>query len=257
MDKFKPKLTTDDCFTPEEVYETVAAWVEEKYLVDRGRFVRPFYPGGDFERYPYRPDDIVVDNPPFSIMTKIVAWYDNHEIPFFLFAPAMTGITKTIVERNVCILALGVDVTYANGAKVKTSFVTNMERKMTVRSEPELFERLEKCKPKGKDLEVWEYPDNVVTLAKVNYLSQHGTRWGVRRGETIHISKLDAQKQLGKEIFGGGLLVSDRDARKKRKAEETAKLKAEEKKEKAKVLELSAREREMVEELGRRQDEWL
>ena len=26
-EKFKPKLTTDDCYTPEPVYEAVADWV--------------------------------------------------------------------------------------------------------------------------------------------------------------------------------------------------------------------------------------
>ena len=27
VDKFKPKLTTDDCYTPENVYDAVADWV--------------------------------------------------------------------------------------------------------------------------------------------------------------------------------------------------------------------------------------
>ena len=34
VEKFKPKKTTDDCYTPPEVYEVVASWVEEKYGVD-------------------------------------------------------------------------------------------------------------------------------------------------------------------------------------------------------------------------------
>lgn len=29
--KFKPKLTTDDCYTPENVYETVKAWAIKEY----------------------------------------------------------------------------------------------------------------------------------------------------------------------------------------------------------------------------------
>ena len=45
-DKFKPKKTTDDCFTPDNVYETVADYVATRFNVDRNRFVRPFYPGG-------------------------------------------------------------------------------------------------------------------------------------------------------------------------------------------------------------------
>ena len=30
-DKFKPKLTTDDCFTPPAVYEVVKDWAIERY----------------------------------------------------------------------------------------------------------------------------------------------------------------------------------------------------------------------------------
>lgn len=64
VEKFKPKLTTDDCYTPQLVYDAVADWTESTYGVDRACFVRPFYPGGDYENYPYKPGDVVVDNPP-------------------------------------------------------------------------------------------------------------------------------------------------------------------------------------------------
>ena len=48
VEKFKPKKTTDDCYTPQEVYDCVADWVAEKYGLDRSTFVRPFWPGGDY-----------------------------------------------------------------------------------------------------------------------------------------------------------------------------------------------------------------
>ena len=48
VDKFKPKKTTDDCYTPVEIYDAVAGWVENEYRVNRCNFVRPFYPGGDY-----------------------------------------------------------------------------------------------------------------------------------------------------------------------------------------------------------------
>lgn len=35
VDKFKPKKTTDDCYTPANIYEAVAAWVAEEYHRDR------------------------------------------------------------------------------------------------------------------------------------------------------------------------------------------------------------------------------
>ncbi len=65
-----------------------------KWIVTK--FVRPFYPGGDYEKYNYMSDNIVVDNPPFSILAQIVKWYQSQGIKFFLFAPGLTiiGLTR-------------------------------------------------------------------------------------------------------------------------------------------------------------------
>ena len=47
LDKFEAKKTTDDCYTPDNVYDAVADWVANEWSLDRKDFVRPFYPGGD------------------------------------------------------------------------------------------------------------------------------------------------------------------------------------------------------------------
>lgn len=44
--KFEYKRTTDDCYTPPEVYNTICDFVEQEFCVTRDKFVRPFYPGG-------------------------------------------------------------------------------------------------------------------------------------------------------------------------------------------------------------------
>ena len=56
LDKFAIKKTTDDCYTPPLVYEAVEQYVAEKYGVPKEKFVRPFYPNGDYqkEKYPKR-----------------------------------------------------------------------------------------------------------------------------------------------------------------------------------------------------------
>lgn len=90
VDKFKPKLTTDDCYTPAAVYDAVAGWVRKEYKLDQSDFVRPFWPGGDYESYDYPDGCVVVDNPPFSILSKIVRFYDSRKISFFLWAPSLT-----------------------------------------------------------------------------------------------------------------------------------------------------------------------
>lgn len=44
VEKFKPKKTTDDCYTPPNIYNAVTDWVANEYNLDKSEFVRPFYP---------------------------------------------------------------------------------------------------------------------------------------------------------------------------------------------------------------------
>ena len=90
VEKFKPKKTTDDCYTPPRVYEAVKDWVVKEYGIDPTKIVRPFYPGGDYERFEYPEGGVVLDNPPFSILSKILRFYDERGIAYFLFAPTLT-----------------------------------------------------------------------------------------------------------------------------------------------------------------------
>lgn len=57
VEKFKPKKTTDDCYTPPLVYDTIRDWACKKYKIDPACIVRPFYPGGDYEKYEYPVSD--------------------------------------------------------------------------------------------------------------------------------------------------------------------------------------------------------
>ena len=77
VEKFKPKpkLTTDDCYTPPSVYAVIRDWACKEYGIDPAKIVRPFYPGGDYENYEYPEGAAVLDNPPFSILAKICAFY--------------------------------------------------------------------------------------------------------------------------------------------------------------------------------------
>lgn len=49
VESAKPKLTTDDCYTPENIYNVVRDYVAERYGLDPETFVRPFYPGRDYQ----------------------------------------------------------------------------------------------------------------------------------------------------------------------------------------------------------------
>ena len=136
LDKFEVKKTTDDCYTPKNIYDAVAEYVEKRYEVSKDCFVRPFYPGGDYENFPYCENCVVVDNPPFSIISKIIGFYNSRGIKFFLFAPALTLLSP--VCDGYCGIAVGAAITYENGAKVSTSFATNLESNIA-RTSPTLY----------------------------------------------------------------------------------------------------------------------
>ena len=220
--KFEAKKTTDDCYTPPVVYDAVAAWVAEKYGLDPDNFVRPFYPGGDFEKFKYDNDSVVVDNPPFSIFRNIINFYKEKSIKFFLFAPSLTIINY--VDRGTAI-ALQASVTYENGAKVSTSFVTNLEpEQIAIRTDPELYKIVTEAskefeKSITKQLPKYHYPDEVVTAAMMGRWSRYGVEQSFKTSECVRIDALDEQKKAGKAIFGKGLLLSHKAAAERAAAE--------------------------------------
>ena len=225
VDKFKAKKTTDDCYTPPLVYDAVADWVATEYGLDKENFVRPFYPGGDYEREVYLPDAVVVDNPPFSFVTKICKFYLQHGIRFFLFAPAMTLFTSGL--RNMTYLPCGVQVTYENGAVVPTSFLTNLEPEIQVRCAPSLFRAVDQAnKENQKASKVtfpkYTYPDHILTAAIALRWCKYGVAYTLRREDCLFVRVMDGQKTKGKHIFGGGWLLSTRAAAERAAAERAA-----------------------------------
>lgn len=169
VDKFKPKLTTDDCYTPAAVYDAVAGWVAKEYKLDQSDFVRPFWPGGDYESYDYPEGCVVVDNPPFSILSKIVRFYDSRKIRFFLWAPSLTLFCLRSAG-DFAFLPVSVSVTYANGAVVSTSFVSNLEPGC-VRTSSELSDAIRMADSIGK-------PPRCLSMCTTNtsYLLRIATR---------------------------------------------------------------------------------
>lgn len=247
VEKFKPKKTTDDCYTPPVVYDALAEYVAERYNLDRSTFCRPFYPGGDYENYDYN-NKIVVDNPPFSILSKILQFYTDHNIKFFLFAPHITAISS-LGNKPGTIIVTDIDVIYENGAKVITDFVTNLEPcDIHIKSDPELFAVLFEAVGQSKQtktLPKYKYPANVVTTRDFSNLSRYGVQLEIPRSEACYISQLDSQKEHKKTVFGGGLLVSERIAGEKIKAQAQAKALVD-----YYIWTLSDREREIINKLN-------
>lgn len=218
VEKFKPKKTTDDCYTPENIYNVVREWAVKEYRLQGREIARPFYPGGDFENYNYPDNCVVIDNPPFSILAKIKAFYIEHGIDFFLFAPTLTLFSSNSSENYIVIHET---IAYANGARVATSFVTNLGE-YKIRTAPELQKLLkeankENVRKNAKKVPKYSYPDNVTSAALMQKIAN--TDFRIKENECYFIRSLESQRKSKKSIFGGGFIISDKKAAELRVAE--------------------------------------
>ncbi len=250
IEKFKKptKMTTDECYTPSQVYDAVRDWVFAHYwLTPETPVVRPFFPGGEFECADYPKGCVVIDNPPFSILAKICRFYKANRIRYFLFCNGLTAFN--LIRNGACIVTVDAAITYANGAEVQTSFATNLGE-WVVETAPDLTRALREAnaaahnKKTKSSLVKYEYPDAVLTAARGKYLSNHGVDFRIRRTDAMLIDGLDAQGANG--IFGSGLLLSERAAAERAAAERAAAERAA-----AHKWQLSTRERKLQSLLGK------
>lgn len=255
VDKFKPKLTTDDCYTPQNIYEVIRDWALAHYGLQGAPVIRPFYPGGDYEHETYPDGCVVIDNPPFSILSQICRFYTERGIQFFLFAPALTLFSIAAGTCNY--LPIGANVTYENGATVATSFVTNLGN-YKIETVPELWRLVDDLNAQNtnkNETEVpgYTYPDCVMTPIRIAPTAKWITL-RVRAEDASFIWALDAQRDHGKTIYGTAFLLSEKAAAEKAAAEKAAAEKAAAEKAAAHVWELSDREKAIVAALGKHDD---
>ena len=183
---------------------------------------------------------VVIDNPPFSILAEIVNFYNRQSIEYFLFCPGLTG-----VRAAPAYIGTGYSITYENGAKISTSFISS--KGPILMSAPDLYAALEAAdktarKKNKKLLPVYGYPDNLIMPTTLNKFSKYGVAFEARAG--YFCRKLDAQIPYGKAIYGGGYLVSEGPAK---RAQEEAKRAQEEAR--RITFELSEREKGIVKNL--------
>ena len=131
---------------------------------------------------------------------------------------------------------------YENGAKVPTSFVSSFGENI-VESAPNLYELISEVQEQDKKpgLPKYSYPDELLTVSDLNKMCKAGIEFCVKDG--VHIRALDSQKELKKQIFGSGFLVS----REKAELKKSELKKAERK---AIMFELSEKERQIVGKLS-------
>lgn len=206
IDKFKNnqnKMNTDDCYTPEKIYNAVVEFVESEYKVNRKDFVRPFYPGGDYENYNYKDSDIIVDNPPFSIYSKIVNFYVEKGIKFFLFAPGTLCLRPK--NKKVTYIIIDKTITYENGAQVNTNFVTNLDKIQGIRSAVKLAKNIVD-KTQVKLTNKYKYPDNIL---KTNDLCKLENDFIIKASEYDFIDFLCDKDGNKGSMFGNKIIVSN------------------------------------------------
>ena len=214
--------TTDDCYTPPAIYEAVLDWLKSKVDLSGKEIMRPFYPGGDYQSEDYHEDCVVVDNPPFSILAEIVTFYTAKGVKFFLFAPTLTLTSASIAGRkdvDVTYIVCGVKVTYANGAVVNTSFVSNLFGDVRLWCCHELYRTVKEVngkllQKKKINLPKYAYPNNVTSAALLGKIAK-GADLKIMKDDCYQISQLQSQKRLGKGIFGNGFLLSEKAAAEK------------------------------------------
>lgn len=216
--KFEDKeKTTDDTYTPQDVYEAVVRYVGTITDLTGKVILRPFYPGGDYENAEYPENGVVIDNPPFSLFREICAFYASRNIPFFLFGPGMTimGIcdicTAVFINRNI---------KYENKADVRTNFASNLYGDIIATTAPELDRMIGACESQGKksNLPKFRYPAQLVSASDMQAICNGGIEFSIKRNVAAKVGKIGARK-----LFGDHLLCSTRTGAAKEAAKEAAK----------------------------------
>lgn len=206
--KFQNKdKTTDDTYTPKDIYEAVLDYVRSIYSMDGKEVLRPFYPGGDYERAEYPEDGVVIDNPPFSMFTKICKFYSENRIPFFIFGPGLT-IFSCLKYCSAVIIASQIE--FSNGAKVQCNFATNLLGDVLVTISPELSEAIAACPSQNQkvNLPKYRYPKELLSVSDLQTMAKGNLSFSINRDEAVLVRNLDNHPKKG-GLFGDHLLISE------------------------------------------------
>ena len=240
--------TTDDTYTPRDVYEAVLTYVRSVYDMTDKVVLRPFYPGGDYENAEYPENGVVIDNPPFSLFVPIVEFYTVRNVPFFIFG---SGLTITNCCRYCTAVIIAEQITFENGAKIKCNFASNLFGNMMIKTAPQLDELLRACpsQVQPKKLARMEYPDEVLSVGHMPTICKGGIEFNVTRDECEIIRRLDLLDSNAHKggLFGYHFLLNSEKTAEKVAAKEQAIAK---RNEDVDVIKLSQRERRIVERLN-------
>ena len=204
VEKHKGKKTTDDCYTPPAVYDAVVGWCKEQGMIDDStEIIRPFFPDEDYTLWDYPEGCAVIDNPPFSIYAEIVRFFIARGIRFLLFGPQLT---LKVRGADVCYLPVNATITYENGAKVNTGFVTNMIEGVRLWTAPSLHRAIRLAEPPKTIMAKNSYPYNLLTCATIGKVAQREVDFKLMATDCEEIQQVTSLATVKKSLFGGWLL---------------------------------------------------
>lgn len=195
--------TTDDCYTPPEVYDAVLRYVGKITDLTGVQVLRPFYPGGDYENAEYPANGIVIDNPPFSSLRKICKFYSAKHIPFFLFAPAQTSF-GCLDLPGVSVVIVGSEIIFENGAYVNCAFLTNLLGDVLVTTSVELTEAFKlhtkRAKP-TKERVKYILPTEVLGFSDFVGIAKGDEDFAIKRNEAQSVNEINGHKMFGAKLI--------------------------------------------------------
>lgn len=202
--KLKKKTATDDCMTPPAVYSAVVAWAVNRYGYQGRPIVRPFWPGKDYKTMAYPEGCVVIDNPPFSIMSELLRFYTARGIDYFLFANGMTVLGCPCKSHVI----VGTQIIYDNALVLNTAFVSSQGPLIEV--SPELADAIDTAQQKAKTTpkKPYKFDPHIISIGKLLQIARRGEAYTCERGHFVR--KLDAGPPGG--IYGAGFIVGDKDA---------------------------------------------
>lgn len=157
-----------------------------------------FIQGGDYQKFKYKDSDIVVDNPPFSIENKILDYYNANNIKYFLFCDGLSVINRLTKNRKSTIIIIDYAISYENGVRVNTNFVTNLDKKQKIKVRKNFLKN-----DLNSETKTYKLPLEVISIKELSQLSRSGYEIDIDADEFVYTYKLENYKH----IYGSNIIL--------------------------------------------------
>lgn len=97
-------------------------------------------------------------------------------------------------------------ITYENGTKINTSFVTNLDEIKGIRILKDFINE------RQYNEQEYEIPENVIGMKTIFDLNRIGIEMYIKKDEFAHVSNFDIRSK--KHLYGGGIVLSDKTLKK-------------------------------------------